>query len=61
MTNEHDRQLLLRLAREAIAAQVNRRSQSAISHLQSAILGKPAGAFVTLHKGGDLRGGIGHI
>jgi AmmeMemoRadiSam system protein A len=61
MTNEHDRQLLLRLAREAIAAHVNRQSQSAISNLQPAILAKPAGAFVTLHKGGDLRGCIGHI
>ena len=63
MTNEHDRQLLLRLAREAIAAHVNRQSQSqsAISNLQSAILAEPAGAFVSLHKGGDLRGCIGHI
>jgi AmmeMemoRadiSam system protein A len=61
MTNEHDRRLLLRLAREAIAAHVNRQSQSAISNLQSAILSRPAGAFVTLHKGGDLRGCIGHI
>ena len=65
MTNEHDRQLLLRLAREAIAAHVNRQSQSqfqsAISNLQSAILTQPAGAFVTLHKAGDLRGCIGHI
>jgi len=61
MTNEHDRQLLLRLAREAIAAHVNHQFQSAVSNLQPAILAKPAGAFVTLHKGGDLRGCIGHI
>jgi AmmeMemoRadiSam system protein A len=63
MTNEHDRQLLLRLAREAIAAHVNRQfqSQSAISNLQSAILTQPAGAFVTIHRAGDLRGCIGHI
>jgi AmmeMemoRadiSam system protein A len=63
MTNEHDRRLLLRLAREAIAAHVNRQSQPppAISYQPSAILSRPAGAFVTLHKGGDLRGCIGHI
>jgi AmmeMemoRadiSam system protein A len=61
VTSEHDRQLLLRLAREAIAAHVNRQSQSAIGDLPSAILTRPAGAFVTLHKGGDLRGCIGHI
>jgi AmmeMemoRadiSam system protein A len=65
VTSEHDRQLLLRLAREAIAAHVNRQSQSqtqfAVSNLQSAILAQPAGAFVTLHKGGNLRGCIGHI
>ena len=63
MTSDDDRQLLLRLAREAISAYVNRQSQSqsAISNLQSAILAEPAGAFVSLHKGGDLRGCIGHI
>ena len=65
MTNEHDRQLLLRLAREAIVAHVTRQSRSpsqlAIGNLQSAILARPAGAFVTLHKDGGLRGCIGHI
>ena len=30
-------------------------------HPQSPILARPAGAFVTLHKRGDLRGCIGHI
>ena len=61
MTSEPDRQLLLRLAREAIAAHVDGRRQSGIDNWQSAILAKPAGAFVTLHKSGDLRGCIGHI
>jgi AmmeMemoRadiSam system protein A len=61
MTNQRDRRLLLRLAREAIAAHVNRLPESAISNLPSAILVRPAGAFVTLHKRGDLRGCIGHI
>ena len=69
LTSDHDRQMLLRLAREAIAAHVGRPlSQSAIPDPQSAmrdpqspILARPAGAFVTLHKRGDLRGCIGHI
>lgn len=71
LTSEHDRALLLRLAREAIAAHVGvaaRQSaitnQSAISNLQlaiSPILDQPGGAFVTLHNHGDLRGCIGHI
>jgi AmmeMemoRadiSam system protein A len=61
MTSDRDRTLLLQIAREAIAAHVNRQSQAPISNLPSAILAGPAGAFVTLHKGGDLRGCIGHI
>jgi AmmeMemoRadiSam system protein A len=61
MTTEQDRQRLLRLAREAIAAHVNPQSKSAICNQQSAILARPGGAFVTLHKRGDLRGCIGHI
>jgi AmmeMemoRadiSam system protein A len=61
MTSDADRVLLLRIARAAIAAHVNPQCQAAISHLQSAILTQPGGAFVTLHKRGDLRGCIGHI
>ncbi len=65
MTSESDRALLLRIAREAIAVHLNPRFdsqfQSAISNSQPAILARPAGAFVTLHKGGDLRGCIGHL
>src|SRR5580765_3770921 len=65
MTSEADRALLLTIARDAIAAHLSRQSKSqpqfAISNLQSAILAKPKGAFVTLHKGGDLRGCIGHV
>jgi AmmeMemoRadiSam system protein A len=65
MTSEADRRLLLQLAREAIAAHVGRRPpHSAIRNSQSAttgVLGQPGGAFVTLHKHGDLRGCIGHI
>jgi len=65
MTSEADRRLLLRLAREAIAEHVGQSRQSAIQSAipnpQSPILARPGGAFVTLHKHGDLRGCIGHI
>jgi AmmeMemoRadiSam system protein A len=59
MTSEHDRQLLLRIAREAIAAYVS----GTPAHVPGAVdvLERPGGAFVTLHKDGDLRGCIGHI
>ena len=59
MTTESDRQLLLRIAREAIAAFVS----GAPAHVPGAadVLARPGGAFVTLHKGADLRGCIGHI
>ena len=59
MTNEHDRQLLLRVAREAIAAHVG----AGAAHVPSdaPVLERLAGAFVTIHNGGDLRGCIGHI
>jgi AmmeMemoRadiSam system protein A len=59
VTAEHDRQLLLRVAREAITAFVS----GAPAHVSGAadVLARPGGAFVTLHKGGELRGCIGHI
>jgi AmmeMemoRadiSam system protein A len=59
MTSEHDRTLLLRLAREAIEAHVG----AAPVHVagEVAVLEAPRGAFVTLHKRGELRGCIGHI
>jgi AmmeMemoRadiSam system protein A len=59
VTSAHERALLLRLAREAIAAHVAGRP----AHVPGAadILSRPGGAFVTLHKGGELRGCIGHI
>ena len=77
MTSDHDRRLLLQLAREAIGAHVGRPRESAIESAidsaaesaiesairnpQSTILTRPGGAFVTLHKRGELRGCIGHI
>jgi len=59
MTSDHDRQLLLRLAREAIAAHVG----AAPAHVPglTGVLAQLGGAFVTLHRDGDLRGCIGHI
>lgn len=59
MTSDRDRRLLLRVAREAIAAYV----RAAPAHLFAAadILLRPGGAFVTLHKAGELRGCIGHV
>lgn len=61
MTSETDRALLLTLARKAIAKHLNPQSESGIHNPQSAILARPAGAFVTLHKRGALRGCIGHL
>jgi AmmeMemoRadiSam system protein A len=59
MTSDADRALLLRTAREIIAAYVEGRSAPAVLHV--GILARYAGAFVTLHKNGELRGCIGHI
>jgi AmmeMemoRadiSam system protein A len=58
-TSAHDRQLLLRLAREAITAFVAGRP----AHIpgEAEILRRRGGAFVTLMKGRDLRGCIGHM
>jgi AmmeMemoRadiSam system protein A len=59
MTTEHDRQLLLTVAREALAAHVG----LAAAHVPGPVevLARRSGAFVTLHKHGELRGCIGHI
>jgi AmmeMemoRadiSam system protein A len=63
VTSDADRTLLLKIARDAIAAHVNPQSaiESAINNLPSAILKRPGAAFVTIHKRGDLRGCIGHL
>jgi len=59
MTSSTERELLLKIAREAIAAHVG----AAPAHVPGdvEILARPGAAFVTLHKRGDLRGCIGHI
>jgi AmmeMemoRadiSam system protein A len=59
MTSDHDRQLLLRLAREAIAAHVGIATARAPG--LTGVLAQLCGVFVTLHRDGELRGCIGHI
>src|SRR5258706_11311508 len=59
MTSDHDRKLLLTLAREAIAAHVG--AAPAHAPAITGALAKPGGAFVTLRLRGELRGCIGHI
>src|SRR4051794_36010288 len=58
MTNETDRQRLLYIARTAIAAHV---TAAALPDVDGADSGWRAGAFVTLHVRGELRGCIGHL
>ena len=59
MTSEADRVVLLRLARDAIAAHVHRRAFPDPPIV--GLLAVQRGAFVTLHTNGALRGCIGHI
>jgi len=59
MTSDRDRRLLLALARDAIQACVG--VAPAYQPAPSDVLDEPGGAFVTLHKHGELRGCIGHI
>jgi uncharacterized protein len=59
MTSDADRQLLLTIAREALAAHVG--TAAARVPGQVDILDRPGGAFVSLHIRGELRGCIGHI
>ena len=58
-TPEADRQALLRIARDAIVAHV--RGEAARAPEVVGGLSRPAGAFVTLHRGGELRGCIGRL
>jgi AmmeMemoRadiSam system protein A len=59
MTSEADRKALLRIARDAVAARVHGRP--VIPPSANGDLARPAGAFVTLHNHGELRGCIGHV
>jgi uncharacterized protein len=59
MTSDADRGLLLQLARDAIGAYVTGSRFAAVAG--SPALDRLAGAFVTIHNHGELRGCIGHI
>jgi len=59
MIDQSDRRRLLQIARDAIAAHVSGRRLE-LPVLEGAA-SQIAGAFVTLHKNGDLRGCIGRI
>lgn len=59
MLAQADRRLLLEIAREALTAHVT--GAGAPGEHLSDLLAREAGAFVTLHCRGDLRGCIGHV
>jgi AmmeMemoRadiSam system protein A len=60
MTSESDRLRLLQIARAAIVAHVS--GARTIDELPvSDTLDRPCGAFVSIHKNGELRGCIGHL
>jgi AmmeMemoRadiSam system protein A len=59
MMSDRDRAVLLRIARDAISAHVLSADPPVLDF--TGALGRPAGAFVTLHKHGNLRGCVGRI
>jgi AmmeMemoRadiSam system protein A len=59
MIGQIDQQRLLTLARRALEARV-RRQPPPPSELDG-VLGRPCGAFVTIHRHGELRGCLGRI
>ena len=59
MTSESDRQLLLRIARAAIAAHITGAATPPCD--EGSLVARRGGAFVTIHSHGELRGCIGHI
>jgi len=59
VTSESERRLLLALARDAITAHVD--GSAAPAPPLDGIYARPGGAFVTIHRGGELRGCIGHV
>lgn len=61
MLDPNQRQQLLKIARDSITAVFERRRPEIDLHQYDEALRKPAGAFVTLEKGGELRGCIGSI
>lgn len=61
MLNEEQRRQLLRLARTSIESTLDGRTPEMRAEEFDEDLRRPAGAFVTLRKDGDLRGCIGSI
>jgi AmmeMemoRadiSam system protein A len=59
MTTEADRRLLLKLARDAVVAHEG--AGVAPAPPPDGVCARRGGAFVTLHRQGDLRGCIGHV
>ena len=55
-----DKQLLLQVARDSIAAQLTGKPATPVQ-TSSPVLQEPRGAFVSLHRQGQLRGCIGYI
>src|SRR5215212_289922 len=61
MLNQEQRNQLLRIARDSIAAALDGRRPELAPESVDQTLRHPAGAFVTLTKEGELRGCIGSI
>jgi uncharacterized protein len=59
VTNPADRLRLLQIARHAITAHAT--GAAAPEHAVESLASRRGGAFVTLHKEGELRGCIGHL
>ena len=57
---DEDKRLLLKVARDAIESRLSRKTMRLPQRIPP-VLNEPCGAFVTLHKGGKLRGCIGHV
>jgi AmmeMemoRadiSam system protein A len=57
--SDEEKRILLRTAREAIASRLQRRQPSYPEPTET--LNRKCGAFVTLHRGGKLRGCIGFV
>ncbi len=60
MLSKSDKESLLQIARISIESAVRKKGE-AITENQSSRLKEKCGAFVTLHKSGELRGCIGYI
>ena len=60
MVDQDDQQVLLKLARQALQARVHG-SSSTPALERGGVFDEPRGAFVTLHRRGELRGCLGRV